>query len=525
MGTAIGLVLFSVLCASVGGVQGVCNHVQNDDLVEYSCVGGQLSDLNELPPSTGKIRIYNMPIQRITPDTFSMFGSDLWVLSCSHCGIIDIEPGSFHHLDNLQHLSLDNNRLTTVRESWFRGLDSLTYLDLNYNNIETIEDGVFGNLPNLVDMRLSGNRLECINLAALGQLRELKRMFLSENSEFKCPNAITTFLENRGIGFEKDPQWSQQPTDLIHVEIPPVDYDYYDGESTGESTTSLPPYRERLHPTPTPASTATYIPPKLSTTEEVVYRPIYNTQDWRTSTRPTTTIRYDDSTYDYTRRPYYVPPTIAPIDATQSPATTEHGSQDATTWRSWPKFEETTAVWPEYPPHRNEDKHHTEQPDYFTPPDSLAPGPGDRKTSSSYVELEGQTADYGTDWSGRNPSDVRYPPNRGPQSEDGTREPSVDATSVTHSIRPLPPMIVHPPSPDNVFQPPYYEHPVTMHAPPSMVNQPQQEEVTPNIIETTTDKPLPNCPTQKSSSIRSSWITIVVSIFLVVARHVFVEGF
>lgn len=253
MGETIGLLLLTVLCASVGGVQGECRHVKNDDMIEYSCVGGQLSDLDSLPKSTGKLRITNMAISRITAKTFSRFGSELWVLGCSHCGVVDIEPGAFQRLSNLQQLSLDNNRLITVRETWFRGLDSLTYLDLNYNNVEYIEDGVYKNLPSLVDLRLSGNRLECLNLEAMSHLKDLKRMFLTENAEFKCPNAVSTFLENHGVSFERDAEWSQVPYDLVSANGS-IEYD--DEYEDITSVSPLPTYRERLHLTsPTPLST------------------------------------------------------------------------------------------------------------------------------------------------------------------------------------------------------------------------------------------------------------------------------
>ncbi|XP_006559333.1 SLIT and NTRK-like protein 5 isoform X1 [Apis mellifera] len=395
MSAIVKLLLCAILCASV---QGVCRRMKNEDMIEYSCMGGQLSDLNNLPISTGKIRISNMPIRRITANTFSRFGSDLWVLGCSHCGIIDIEPRAFEHLNNLQQLSLNNNHLTIVKESWFKGLDYLTYLDLNYNNIESIEDGVFLSLPSLVDLRLSGNRLECLNLAAMSQLKDLKRIFLSENSEFKCPNAISIYLEDRGINFEKDPEWSRLPNDLIPVTIP-LDYD--------EITTIKMPvqsysgYRERLHPittipTSTMTSTLQYITPKFQTTEEVIYRP-YNIPNWKTTFK-SSTIRYEDKikitqspSYEYTRAPY-ISQKIAPIESTtyvSSPRETmQSKSQDTTTFRSWPSFSESTSArieYPVYPPHKNEDKHYTKEPDYSSPIDlfSLASNQvGQRSTRS-----------------------------------------------------------------------------------------------------------------------------------------------
>lgn len=580
MGAIVKLLLCAILCASV---QGVCRRVKNEDMIEYSCMGGQLSDLDNLPISTGKIRISNMPIRRITANTFSRFGSDLWVLGCSHCGIIDIEPRAFAHLNNLQQLSLNNNHLIIVKESWFKGLNYLTYLDLNYNNIESIEDGVFLNLPSLVDLRLSGNRLECLNLVAMSQLKDLKRIFLSENSEFKCPNAISIYLEDRGINFEKDPEWSRLSNDLIPVTIP-LDYD--------EITTIKMPvqpysgYRERLHPittipTSTMTSTLQYITPKFQTTEEVIYRP-YNIPNWKTTFK-SSTIRNENKikitqspSYEYTKASYISQKTIAPIESTTYVSslreTIQNNSQD-TTFRSWPSFSESTTArieYPVYPPHKNEDKHYTKQSDYLSPIDSfsLAPNKDDHHQMSS-IELDMQqtVAPYRTDSLEKNIilSNMQYPSSienklssidssdtihttqstfsspeivQPAHSDDihsnissiknGTQ--SIDTSNSTH-IQPIPyspPSMVQPAYPNNIYQPPYYESTVTIHSPPLMDNKSQQKEVTPGIvlIETTTDKPLPKCPTRNlSTSNQSSIRMIIVSVLLMITNHVFAEGF
>ncbi|CAK9824884.1 CHAD [Anthophora retusa] len=526
MGTIVELFLFVVLCASVGGVQGVCRHVPNEDMVEFSCVGGQLSDLDMLPQSTEKIRIQNMLIPRITEDTFSRFGPNLWVLGCSHCGIMDIEDDALRRFNNLQQLSLNNNHLTTVKKSWFEGLDSLTYLDLNYNDIQSIENGVFENLPSLVDLRLSGNRLECLNLADMSHLKDLKRMFLTENSEFKCPNAVNAFFESRGVNFEKDPEWNRLSSDLIQAEIPP-DYDTDDEEAMTEEPTTLPTYRERLHltstiPPPAMESTIPHISSKFQTTEEVLYRPTYNTPDWRITPRPST-IQTTAPPYD-TIRTYPPSRFTVPIDhRTDAPPEVTDNSQDVTTFRSWPRFPESTSASPEfpaYPPHGNEDSRYTEQPDYSSSTNSfpLAPRLGDHQQTPPLVDYNlGQTTNLNRiDGTERNtvPWNIQYP----------TMEPSIP----TDIARPLPPSMVQPMSPDNVYQAPYYESSATVHSPQLVDNLPQQEEVTPGAvpIETTTDKPLPNCPTRNlSSSSQSSVAMIIVSVFLVIRGRVLVEGF
>ncbi|KAK1136934.1 hypothetical protein K0M31_001466 [Melipona bicolor] len=553
MGGIVGLLLCIVLCASVGGVQGACRReFENNDMIEYLCTGGQLSDLDDIPTNIEKIRISEMPIGRITADTFSRFGPDLLILGCSHCGVTDIDPDAFQHLNNLQQLSLNDNRLTTVKKSWFKGLNSLTYLDINYNKIESIEAGVFENLPSLNDLRLSGNRLECLNLASMSHLKELKRIFLTENPEFKCPNAVSAFLESRGVSFEKDPDWNRFPTDLISAEVSSYDYDiYYEEGTTEEPFTSLPVFRERLHltttPSPTVASTVSYVSPKFHTTEEVIYHP-YNTPDWRTTPEAiavpyyngpkTTTPSYDEN--QYIRTPYTPPKTIAPIEYEKYPQreTIQYGSQDVTTLSSWPRTSESASASNEYPvyqPHRNEDKHYTEQPDYSRLPNShlLAPGQDYHQTMPPYVHFDTRMNPYNRiDGSETNtvPSNVEYPPVSVPSVEDKEYlVSSVDSSDTTHSIQPIPRMstaMIQPAHPDNIYQPPYYEPTITVHSPPLISNQPQQETATSGIgpIETTTDKPLPNCPIRNLSSSNHGSVAMIIVSFVLAVR-VLVEGF
>jgi len=233
------LVLFALLTLFVGDAAASCRKMANEEMLEYFCEGGHPADLITVPETTEKLRIIRMPLRRITTDTFSRFGGNLWVLSCSHCEITDVDADAFRRLVNLQQLSLDNNRLTTVKASWFEGLNYLTYLDLNYNDIRDIEDGVYKNLPGLVDLRISGNRLRCLNLDEMSHLKELKRMFLSENSDFACPHAVSKFLENHGVAFEQDPEWKRLASDTIDVHVPPS-YEEEDREI-------VPAYRERLH--------------------------------------------------------------------------------------------------------------------------------------------------------------------------------------------------------------------------------------------------------------------------------------
>lgn len=504
MDKSIGFILLALLYACVGGAHGVCKHVRNDDMVEYHCVGGDTSDLYALPRNTGKIRIMDMHIPRITADLFSRFGSELWVLTCSHCGIEEIEENAFEELENLQQLSLDNNRLTTVKEAWFRGLDYLTFLDLNYNKIKSIEDGVFTNLPSLVDLRLSGNQLECLNLRDMSQLSELKRMFLSENSELKCPNAISNFLEDHGVHFEKDPEWKRIPTDLVK----PF------GEEPPTTVSSL---RERLYTIPStsvapPRPTTTYSPTRYYPTEEIFYPPDIVTPSWASpeiTPEPTRRTHYGE-----VRTPDTPPQKVSPSEMTYHHEPT-----------------------PYHPPRENENKQYAQPnfPSEVTRPPLLAPSPTYRQeTRFGEDDAERTTDPYSTYWT-PNEDDLsfaaKYP------VDDGISDYTLPVTEIPddpvappHRIRPLHPSAqeeFQPSSPDDFFQAPYYEPTVTIRPPPLENYQHRQEETTLGVLTetSTTDKPLPECPNRSSQSNSWSLHLLLMSILCVVMRNILVEGF
>ena len=205
----------------------------------------------------------HVPLEHITEDTFSKFARTLLVLTCSHCLISEIDDNAFRKLENLQQLSLDNNKLKEVKASWFEGLSYLTYLDLNYNEIEKIDGDVFRLCPDLVDLRLSGNRLQCLDLEAMSKLRELKRIFITDNPRFACPNALKRFLEDRSIEFERDSNWDSMPVDQVVVSEPPRSF-----RPVSETTQRYYPTRGRWA-----SETPYYTTTTVGNTEPVYYAP------------------------------------------------------------------------------------------------------------------------------------------------------------------------------------------------------------------------------------------------------------
>lgn len=506
--------LFGQVLFLISGAWSTCVHVPNQDMIEYSCTGGSPSDLYAIPERTEKIRITNMTIPRITRETFSRYGENLWVLTCTHCGIKDIDSDAFESLVNLQQLRLDNNHLRDVRAAWFVAMKYLTYLDLNYNEIERIEDAVYTNLPGLVDLRISGNRLECLNVEAMSNLADLKRIFLSKNPEFKCPNAVTKFLEDREVSFEKDPEWRNIRHDL--VETPGATKDW-STRPINRATTSA--YHQKL---------------------------VSSTQDL-----------YDDYEYE-TESPDSWPPTVS-TERSILPASPNYADGSS---RGWPvSSPNPTPDWatapPPPPPHIPSRNWPTAEPTYRPQsdrpssnqqPNFSASGHDYEQTSheprvivtSRMDSMEG--GDRLTDGnvppyieSGNLPAQTEFPNNLSPPRAGWSGNSGPVYTEIEY------PPIDYTGSISPTFSPPNSDYPSNVHSPmgrpsalpqdyhqpqtpkdslrPQLLNEIQQVQEPGSVpvvteIQGPTDKPLPECSYSSSTMARPSFAIITMGILL-----------
>lgn len=603
--SAATLTLIVLLNTFVGDVVASCKKIANEEMLEYLCEGGQPSDLTTIPETTEKLRIIRMPLGRITPDTFSRFGGNLWVLSCLFCEITDIDPDAFRQLVNLQQLSLNNNYLTTLKASWLEGLDYLTYLDLNYNNIRDIEDDVYRNLPSLVDFRISGNQLRCLNLNEMSYLKELKRIFLSENSNFACPHAVSEFLEKQGVAFEPDPEWRKLASDTINVPpsytedrrtlhsderpeqlevpyIPPTRDRMFHPDHNAEHrhrhrrptttvrpTTSkqneIPRVEPRFPPTRTSSSNSSshqiMMPHPLSTPETLLAPPMI----WRPSEdiRMIETTDQGSQTERVSIYPQHVPTyetTLYPKDsilerlAAESYAGASVKDDHETTVESDRSSQTgTTITYPLYVATSNdrekmthgsiEVSHHSDS-DMVTV-DSWSTDHSNKHpywTHHEHSSPSTENSDNRLSWSantpnlGKTPYYARHDPRKmiidESSNTDNVPVDSIDQVgrletttmmSNVHYIRPSvassPELMYSPSSNTDEFYPTqYYETPVTRH--PSL--QDYREAATVNGDFTTTDKPLPECPTRNSanSKIQSYIAVLAVSVIITVFGHV-----
>lgn len=610
------LALIILLNTFVSDVVASCRKIANEEMLEYFCEGGQPSDLITIPETTEKLRITRMPLGRITADTFSRFGGNLWVLSCLYCEITDIDPDAFRQLVNLQQLSLNNNYLTTVKASWFEGLDYLTYLDLNYNNIRDIEDDVYRNLPTLVDFRISGNQLRCLNLNEMSHLKELKRIFLSENSNFACPHAVSKFLEKQSVAFDPDPEWRKLASDTIDVppsyteedrralhsderpEQPEVPYipptrdrmfhqDHYTEHrhhhrrptTTVQPTTSrqneIPRVEPRFPPTrtspPDSSSHQVMMPYPLSTPETLpappmIWRPsedirMIGTTDQRPQTERVSMYPQHVPTYETTPYPKDSILERLRASAAESYAGSSVKDNHETTVKSDRLSQTgTTLTYPLYVAkfddrermthgsievshHSDSDMvsvdswstDHSNKYPYWRHHEHSSPptGSSDNRWFANTPNL-GETPNYHDPRKmiideSSNIDNVPVNPNV-PVDQVGRSETTTMMSNV-HYVRPSiasPPELMYssssPGESGEFYRAPYYEATVTMHPP----LQDYREVTTVNDDVTTTDKPLPECPTRNSanfSRIRSYIIVLTMSLIITIFGHVIAEGF
>lgn len=139
-------------------------------------------------------------------------------MDLSDLGIKKLPVHIFDGFENLKHLSLGNNQLSTINISLFKPLKNLVSLDLSYsmspedieeNAIFELEEKIFINLTNLQLLDLSGNQIEFLPDGILDGLYNLEALNLSYNllallpiSIGNCINLEELYLEANFLPIE-----------------------------------------------------------------------------------------------------------------------------------------------------------------------------------------------------------------------------------------------------------------------------------------------------------------------------------
>ena len=106
--------------------------------------------------------------------------------------------GVFDGLDNLNHLNVHQNKITSLPAGVFDGLGNLEILSLGQNEITEVAAGVFDNLGSLRTLLLTGNRISELPSGAFKGLDSLVSLDLSGNPG--ATFAVIAELESRDDG-------------------------------------------------------------------------------------------------------------------------------------------------------------------------------------------------------------------------------------------------------------------------------------------------------------------------------------
>lgn len=108
--------------------------------------------------------------------------------------LVEIKNENFRGMQDLEYLSLWNNKLKSVPLDIFTTVTKLRYINLNYNEIEEIPNQLFTNNLKLEKIYLSNNKIKFIGTTLFDGLTNLKAISLNNNI---CVKDV--FLESTAI--------------------------------------------------------------------------------------------------------------------------------------------------------------------------------------------------------------------------------------------------------------------------------------------------------------------------------------
>jgi Leucine-rich repeat (LRR) protein len=101
-------------------------------------------------------------------------------LSLSHNQIKDITL-SLQFYQELQHLDISSNELSSLGKGNFESLRALLSLNVSYNQVKSLESGSFQGLGSLLRLDLSGNQVEKVEPEVFWSLRNVLEIILDRN--------------------------------------------------------------------------------------------------------------------------------------------------------------------------------------------------------------------------------------------------------------------------------------------------------------------------------------------------------
>jgi toll-like receptor 13 len=116
------------------------------------------------------------------PSYFFTEEAHLLNLSINNNRIASIKKGDLKNLNFLEELSFDQNQINTIEYGALNKMFRLEYLSLESNHISYLENELFDDLINLKKLSLSHNQISSLQAFLFSNLKKLERLLLSHNN-------------------------------------------------------------------------------------------------------------------------------------------------------------------------------------------------------------------------------------------------------------------------------------------------------------------------------------------------------
>ncbi|XP_067830414.1 toll-like receptor 13 [Heptranchias perlo] len=140
--------------------------------------------------------------------------SNVRVLNVSFNVIRTLPPKGLENLTHLEHLRLDNNKLSRIHPEAFWKLDVLQVLNLSCNQLVSLDHGMFKSLPKLTNLILRRNKLTEISGENVFPLKRLRILDISFNNLRNVSSFIPALRNFSGLRI-----LNAQSTNISSLEI------------------------------------------------------------------------------------------------------------------------------------------------------------------------------------------------------------------------------------------------------------------------------------------------------------------
>lgn len=145
----------------------------------FNCVGCHFTKSDPLELRT----LQNLRLEHSTIELHENIFAGVYKLEYLHldsCGISDIPENTFKNL-RLTELSLKNNSLKTLKMNIFKGMEDLEHLDLSKNKLTSLCNNLFDDLINLSTLKMDNNQLTTIQANIFKNLKQVTDLSLTGN--------------------------------------------------------------------------------------------------------------------------------------------------------------------------------------------------------------------------------------------------------------------------------------------------------------------------------------------------------